>query len=111
MSDPTTMRIFCDDPKHARGKIAEIDTLTRIEDGEWITNEQLIAKGRPRQHGWRAANQPWGGFRHAYECRLCGTRLSCSPKRLNGMLDGFAQHGYQQVTLRALVLLASTPRC
>lgn len=101
----TTIAVVCDDPGHARGKVARIDTFTRLEHG-WMTNEQL-GQDKPRDFGWTAGRAPWGGARHEYSCKLCRTMLRCSSELLNWMLDEVAAQGVSQVSLRTLVLLAS----
>lgn len=101
----TEIRIYCDDAAHARGKVAKIETLTRLGEA-WVTNEQL-GSGRPRQFGWGAGRAPWGGTRHEYVCKLCGLSLRCAPPLLNWMLDAVAAQGVSSVSLRTLVLLAS----
>jgi hypothetical protein len=104
----TEITVFCDG-NHKGDKKTEW-TFVHLGEG-WVDKEQMVPTGPPRRHGWLDSNAPWGGMRHDYQCNLCrANRLICSPETLNSMLNGFATHGESRISLRLLVVLASSGR-
>jgi hypothetical protein len=67
------IEIFCDDPRHARGKIAEVATLTVSTDGRL----QSLDDHKPRRFS-RDVRKEDNGVHHELPplgCKLCGREL------------------------------------
>jgi hypothetical protein len=85
MTTPSVqIAVICDDPHHARGKVAKIATITVYDDGTWSTGEQQAHQGRRLDRAQRKAES--GRVRDAdkfmstifggtLRCKLCGRHL------------------------------------
>lgn len=113
----STVKIVCDDPRHARGKVARIATLQRAGD-TWVrrSGDQSAVEEftRPRPEGktwgsarYRPAASETGGDRSRYRCKLCGTELACTEPVLDWLMNVVAEQGVLEPTLRLLNELVS----
>jgi hypothetical protein len=122
LADYCKVIVVCEDPRHARGKVAKIDTFNRF-DGMWITRSDgapstLEEYRRPDDPAgpvwgsarWRRAGSTTGHSRRRYKCKLCGTVLECTEGTLHWLLNTVAAQGISQPTLHQLNLLVSRRR-
>ena len=110
--------IICDDPHHARGKIAKIESFDYHADtGSWVGisyrgprahlhSEEFPTPFRPNVVGARRQ------LRHRYECKLCARRpwgapLECTDETLQWLLDTVAAQGVTRISIHTLNLIAS----
>jgi hypothetical protein len=131
-----TIEVFCDDPRHARGKIAKLETFRRFstDDGRWwwLARRENMARDDDGTYwsrhrpGWPAGSLE--SLHHSardrlrYECNLCSaTRprgqapLECTEETLQwllesvwqGMLKLGAEQDVSRVNLQTLNLVAS----
>lgn len=113
----TTVTIVCDDPRHARGKVARIDTL-QLAGASWVSRSDTksaveeFARPRPEGKTWgsaryRPAASQAGGDRRRYRCKLCDRTLECTEPTLDWLLNAVAEQGVSEPTLRLLNELVS----
>jgi hypothetical protein len=95
MSLVITIEIYCANPSHARGKVAEIGRFIRGEHGAWDLT--------PRRRRARGGDAP-------YQCNLCGRRLPVDPRdhiALFAALDHLAAQRVSRAELFDFLVLAS----
>ncbi|MDA0251850.1 MAG: hypothetical protein O3A42_13075 [Actinobacteria bacterium] len=115
MSDYYELTIVCDDPRHARGKVATIEAVTRLK-GHWLArNVERSAVEEFRRPDeswgsarWRRIGSDYGQNRRRYACKLCGTTLVLTESAMAAVLDVVAAQGVSRTTLAQLTVLAST---
>jgi hypothetical protein len=109
--------IVCDDPRHARGKVAKIESFEYYPDtGSWVgisyRRQAFRHPGEPPSP-WRpnvVGTRP--PLRHRYECKLCagrpwGAPLECTEETLLWLLDTVAAQGVTRVSIHTLKVIAS----
>jgi hypothetical protein len=97
----TTVQVVCDDPSHARGKIATVAVFDRDERGVWADRR---AKTRTRSFYSRADSPS------EFRCRLCRRELplwALERRVLFAALDHIAAQGVLRTTIGRLALVAS----
>jgi hypothetical protein len=109
-----TILVVCDNPRHARGKIAKIAFYHRHGD-KWTRQ----GGNRPRAWARRGDRVSAAGFKPdiidvlgpdlmPQKCKLCGERVrSYVDDVLFPILNQLAAHGESQISMRKLNLLAS----
>jgi len=70
-----TIEVICDDPRHARGKVAKIETFRRY------TNPHGESVWRSSHMGRHTSG------RLPYKCKLCPTSLVCNEDTLQRLLE------------------------
>lgn len=120
--------IVCDSDKHARGKVATIEKVRRV-NGIWIARADLGRVGarepvnlsaveefrRPDDPAgpvwgsmrWHRIGSTTGTNRRKYQCKLCKTTLECTESVLLALLDEMVTKGELRPSLCRLNLLAS----
>ena len=106
--------VICDDPRHARGKVAKIRSFDRSPVG-WVD----ITPHRAHQHHGEPPT-PWRPnvvgareqLRHRFECKLCAGKswrapLECTDETLQWLLDTVAAQGVTSISLHTLSVIAS----
>lgn len=113
--------ITCDDSRHARGKVAIIDTLVRSGD-VWVsrttpkaTVDVFRRRDDPSGPIWgsaryRRAASKAGRSRQRYKCKLCGAELVCTESTLLWLLEEVVKRGHTRPTLSYLNELVSKRR-
>jgi hypothetical protein len=112
--------VVCDNQSHTRGKIAHIETFSRSGVGWYPTRaiNTLDRTGDASRHRRNMASIPeedylqgsgQRGRRLQYRCKLCGLDLQCNADKLVPFLDGLAEQGVSQTTLKALIRVVSIP--
>jgi hypothetical protein len=124
------LTIICDDSRHARGKVAVIETVHRV-GGRWIARADrgrigasdpivLAAVEEYRRPDDPAAGPAWGSLRwrrigsdrganrRRYRCKLCGVTVEATEPVLARALDRLAAEGNPRPRLCHLKLLASS---
>lgn len=104
MSD--SILIYCDDKRHARGKVAKIATYTRDEQGLWaLTRDERGVWPNPNPRPRRADTS------EMFRCTLCGQKAPVWAQQwttqLSDVLDWLAAHRESDVRLADLPLVAS----
>jgi hypothetical protein len=111
--------IRCDDPSHARGKVAEVETFARYDlgDGDAPVWTKMGNQGRStvRLHGNSLAPEMSGeaiereraeGMARVsfdLECKLCGLKVDATQDGLMvRVLDTLAANGVSSITLNGL---------
>jgi hypothetical protein len=131
-----TIEVVCDDPRHARGKVAKIETFRRFSaaDGRWwwLPRRENMARrddGAYLSHhrpGWPSHSlesvHAADSDRLRYECKLCaGARprgqapLECTEDTLQWLLESAwqglrklgAKQGVSRINLQTLHQVAS----
>lgn len=103
------IRVYCDDPRHARGKVAEVASIQPIEhDGEWLwvaaagmVRGRRIHNPRTRRNVAVPGREP-GSLTHAFPCPLCPRRPAFTDEQLQTFADGWSGEGYTSVSLTVL---------
>ncbi len=120
--------IICDDPRHARGKVATIEAVRRV-NGVWIarTDRGRIGASDPVNLSaveayrrpddptgaswgsmrWGRIGSPAGASRRRYHCKLCKTTLEATEPQLAALLDVAVAEGLSRPSLRQLNVIAS----
>ncbi|OBG79105.1 hypothetical protein A5701_14480 [Mycobacterium sp. E3305] len=77
-----TVTVICDDPRHARGKVATVATITVYSDGRWQINDphrrRILRAGRKAKRGLvhdRDALAAAAFGTETIRCKLCGREL------------------------------------
>jgi hypothetical protein len=111
--------IICDDPHHARGKVAKIASFEYYADTDSWVEMPYKGRGQAYRHPgepptpWRpnvvGARPP---LRHRYECKLCagrpwGAPLECTDATLQWLLKAVAAQGESRISIQTLKLIAS----
>ena len=111
--------IFCDDPHHARGKVAEIESFDYYADTDsWVAIPHRSQRQAHQHSGepptaWRpnvvGARPP---LRQRFECKLCrgrpwGAPLECTDETLQWLLNTVAAQGWTRTSIHTLKLIAS----
>ena len=116
------IRVICDNPRHARGKIAEIITYWRDNEGQWFAYKPpKMRRGAKRGQKLRAAgvkptvDDIYGTSFDDLKapCKLCGQRLPLGFDIAGGdikILNEIAAKGESEISLTRLHALASRQR-
>jgi hypothetical protein len=108
-----SIEIYCDDLRHARGKVAKIATLTVHADGAWSAERpqgaRMARAGRKTDAGQvrnrdALARSVFGS--DAIRCKLCGRHLPrhCG-ERLGQAARQLAYDGVPSISLTKLVAM------
>jgi hypothetical protein len=105
------IEVFCDDPRHARGKIAKVVTLTVSTDGRlWSLDER-----KPRRFA-RSVRKEDNGHRDIrpdpIRCKLCGRELPAQylGRPLRRAARRLADDGVPTISLAQLVVVSKASR-
>ena len=123
--------VVCDDPRHARGKVATIERFER-EQGRWAARRAESrgpayqepdkgSGGKPPAVAQTKNGDPgsWGDYDGLYEeaaelapqlryrCNLCGLDLDVRRSVLSAVLDPLAAAGVSHVSLAGLIAVVS----
>jgi hypothetical protein len=101
--------IECDNPRHARGKVAKIASLGRDKEGRWTVTRSA---DRGRRYTKRSARMAAAGVQPKVEddpdlrCKLCGQglgRLSKCGPMLVPILNQIVTQHVSRITLSQLI--------
>jgi hypothetical protein len=107
--------VVCDDPGHARGKVARLEKFVRV-DGYWRPWPRVVATIKhlpgvgapvPTSGARRDYRRPDGSATHSYTCKLCGLSFTGTDVTLTRILNLLAAQGVTQINLKALSMIAS----
>ena len=94
------IEVFCDNPSHARRKVAKVETFARIRafGGEWYVKAERI--DAPNVDNYR---KPDGQLRQNYKCKLCRRNWICGEEaRFQRILDELVAVGVSRISIKDL---------
>jgi hypothetical protein len=111
--------IICEDPHHARAKVAKIQSFVYYADTDsWVAIPHR-SQGRAHQHPGEPPT-PWrpnvvgarAPLRHRFECKLCagrpwGAPLECTDRTLKWLLNTVAAQDVTRISIHTLNVIAS----
>lgn len=120
--------IICDSDKHARGKVATIEKVCRV-NGVWVARADLGRLGAPDPVNlsaveefrrpdnpagpawgstrWRRIGSATGASRRKYQCKLCNETLEATEPQLAALLDAVVAEGRSRISIGLLNVIAS----
>jgi hypothetical protein len=111
VSEPIIVTVVCDNPKHARGKVAKLATFV-VNDDRPIGQGSGDRSRREARIESRAENGPddWAFLLKGHEippCKLCGSRLPGVSVRSQSWFDAairrLAEAGHSTISLSVLL--------
>lgn len=95
------IEVYCDDPRHARGKVAEVGTLLVLGGGDRARWSFIGSRhGSPR--GMTTLRPGTSDASSVFWCPLCPRRPSLTDARIQELCDGLSKLGITRVSLALL---------
>lgn len=112
--DAPPIELYCDDPRHHRGKVAELGRFDVIENplrGLYWTftawQGKRFARHPSNDHVVHVAGRGLDGLSWAYRCPLCSRRPAMTNQHLQRVCDGLSALGVARVSAADLDDLAT----
>jgi hypothetical protein len=107
--DAPPIEVYCDDARHARGKVAKLGHFDVIENpmrGLYWTflpwQGKRFARHPSNRHVAHIDGRGREGLSWAYRCPLCSRRPALTDEHLQRFADSWAEAGHSRVSLSVL---------